>query len=83
MTTTVSLADIRQARAELEGISIYTPLEGARLVVEDVPLSFRCIDCGTPWNEDAALCPSCGSMHRETVAGMELDIESVEVEEQS
>lgn len=60
-----------------------TPLEGARLLVEDVPLSFRCIDCGTPWNEDAALCPSCGSMHRETVAGMELDIESVEVEEQS
>ena len=34
MTTTVSLADIRQARAELEGISIYTPLEGARWLSE-------------------------------------------------
>ncbi len=30
MTTTVSLADIRRAREELQGISIYTPMEGAR-----------------------------------------------------
>ncbi|MBL3538538.1 hydrogenase maturation nickel metallochaperone HypA [Aminivibrio sp.] len=58
-----------------------TALEGARLVVEDVPLSFRCRDCGTSWQEETVLCPSCGSIHRETVAGMELDIESVEVEE--
>lgn len=60
-----------------------TALEGARLVVEDVPLSFRCRDCGTSWKDESALCPSCGSIHRETVAGMELEIESVEVEEQS
>ena len=59
-----------------------TALEGARLVVEDVPLSFRCRDCGNEWQEENALCPACGSIHRETIAGMELDIESVEVEEQ-
>ena len=64
-----------------DAITPGTALEGARLVVEDVPLSFRCEECGTVWDEDAALCPACGSMHRETVAGMELDIESVEVEE--
>lgn len=58
-----------------------TPLEGARLTVTDVPLSFKCADCGTTWSEDEALCPTCGSMHRETVAGMEMEIESVEVEE--
>ena len=60
-----------------------TALEGARLVVEDVPLSFRCRDCGNSWQEETALCPACGSIHRETIAGMELDIESVEVQEQS
>lgn len=58
-----------------------TALEGVRLVVEDVPLSFRCRECGAVWEEESPLCPQCGSLHRETVAGMELDIESVEVEE--
>ncbi|MGI6252666.1 MAG: hydrogenase maturation nickel metallochaperone HypA [Aminivibrio sp.] len=64
-----------------ETVARGTPLEGARLVMEDVPIAYRCNECGTQWHDDSPLCPECGSMHKETVAGMELDIKSVEVEE--
>lgn len=57
-----------------------TPLSDAALVIEDVPLTQRCGECGVPWPEECVECPSCGSLRRETVTGMELEIHSVEVE---
>ncbi|MDI9370566.1 MAG: hydrogenase maturation nickel metallochaperone HypA [Synergistaceae bacterium] len=57
-----------------------TPFSDASLEIEEVPLTNRCGECGEPWAEDCASCPSCGSLKRETVTGMELEIHSVEVE---
>lgn len=64
-----------------ETVTKGTPLEGARLIVTDIPLEYRCRDCGQMWGEENGLCPACGSGSRETLAGMELEIESLEVEE--
>lgn len=61
-----------------------TPLEGARLVLEEVPLRKQCRACGRVWTEgDKALflCEYCGSADVELKEGMELEIESLEVEE--
>ena len=58
-----------------------TPLFGTVLEIEEIPLEWRCLDCGNRWLEDSGVCPSCGSIKRETLAGMELEIHSVEVEE--
>ena len=66
-----------------ETVTKGTELEGAELSIEDVPISFRCRDCGGCWGGDDPLCPECGSMHGETVVGNELEIESLEVEEQT
>ncbi|MDI9387610.1 MAG: hydrogenase maturation nickel metallochaperone HypA [Synergistota bacterium] len=57
-----------------------TPLSGAALEIEEVPLSWRCGECGSVWAEETGVCPLCGSFRRETVSGMELEIQSVEVE---
>lgn len=61
-----------------------TPLEGARLFLEEVPLKKKCKACGNVWTEgDEALflCEKCGSADVELIEGMELEIESLEVEE--
>ena len=64
-----------------ETVTKGTPLEGSRLIVTDIPLEYRCRDCGQMWGDENGLCPACGSGSRETLAGMELEIESLEVEE--
>ncbi|NLB84488.1 MAG: hydrogenase maturation nickel metallochaperone HypA [Synergistaceae bacterium] len=79
---------LRQVNPEImsfafETVTKRTPLEGARLIVADVPLEYRCRNCGQMWGEENGLCPACGSGSRETLAGMELEIESLEVEENS
>ncbi|GAB1399173.1 hydrogenase maturation nickel metallochaperone HypA [Aminivibrio sp.] len=77
---------LRQVNPEIlsfafETVTKGTPLEGARLFVTDVPLEYRCRECGQMWGEEDGLCPACGSPSRETLAGMEMEIESLEVEE--
>lgn len=61
-----------------------TPLEGARLFLEEVPLKKKCKTCGNVWTEGDEvlfLCEKCGSADVELIEGMELEIESLEVEE--
>ncbi|MBL3593625.1 MAG: hydrogenase maturation nickel metallochaperone HypA [Synergistaceae bacterium] len=60
-----------------------TPLEGACLDLVEIPLEAFCEACGHRWGpEDLVFfCPACGSVDVETVAGMDLDIASMEVEE--
>jgi hydrogenase nickel incorporation protein HypA/HybF len=62
-----------------ETVTKETSLAGAALVIEEVPLVWRCLDCGSEWKEDSGVCPSCGSFRREALAGTELEIHSVEV----
>lgn len=60
-----------------------TPFDGTKLVVERVPILIQCPACGKSWGEDqmGMVCPYCGSPDAQMVTGMELDIDSVEVED--
>ncbi|MDO9509393.1 MAG: hydrogenase maturation nickel metallochaperone HypA [Thermovirgaceae bacterium] len=59
-----------------------TALEGAELEIIELPLAGRCRACGYAWEEELFSCPKCGSSDSEITHGMELDIDSVEVEDQ-
>ena len=72
-----------------------TVCEGARLEQQRVAAILRCARCGSEWDpaplpaEDAQhliavprfRCPSCGDGNAEVVAGDELVVESIDVEE--
>ncbi len=58
-----------------------TVCEGARLEQVLVPALLRCGECGREWDpEDALFRCTCGGVG-EVVAGDELEVESIEVEE--
>jgi len=48
-----------------------------------VPAVLRCGPCAREWTIDvpAFRCPTCGGAHVEALAGNELEVESIEVEE--
>jgi hydrogenase nickel incorporation protein HypA/HybF len=60
-----------------------TLCDGARLEIEVVPATLRCADCGAEWELEQALfrC-ACGSSRVDVVAGNELEVESIEIEEE-
>lgn len=57
-----------------------TPLQGARLDIDEPGGRGRCVDCGTEFEvaDQFLLCP-CGSANVEVLAGQQLRIRSVEV----
>jgi hydrogenase nickel incorporation protein HypA/HybF len=65
-----------------ELVSRETLCEGARLEQELVPARLRCEGCAREWDpEDAWFrCTGCGGPG-EVIAGKELEVESIEVEE--
>ena len=59
-----------------------TLAESAQLEIETVPMTVRCVTCGTvkdPVREVCLLCPQCG-LPLEIVSGEELQVEYIEVE---
>jgi len=58
-----------------------TPLEGANLEINEVPIRQSCRSCSREWGGDQPLgrCSFCGSVEIDTVSGVELNIESLEV----
>ena len=57
-----------------------SPLEGAHLEVEEVPIRGRCMGCGQEfilanWMDD---CPLCRGARVEIISGKELDIVAIE-----
>ena len=60
-----------------------TPVEGAELVIEDVPAAGRCRACGEESVlEDFPLhCAVCGGLDVEVVRGEELLVDSLELED--
>lgn len=58
-------------------------LQGAELDIEPVPILVRCPRCGRTWGEErmSMLCPFCGSPDAQMEQGMELNIDSIEVED--
>ena len=59
-----------------------TELEGARLIMDMVPLEGVCHDCDRTFEiEDYAfVCPYCGCTSIETIAGQDLSIVEMEVD---
>ena len=60
-----------------------TPVEGAELVLEDVPAAGTCASCGsdTPLPVLPLACRRCGSRDVEVTQGEELRVEALEIEE--
>jgi hydrogenase nickel incorporation protein HypA/HybF len=61
-----------------------TAVAGARLVIEDVPLTVRCPDCREERVIDGPprlRCPVCGAETPEIVRGKELELHALEVTE--
>ena len=63
-----------------------TAAVGARLDLVVVPARLRCGGCGTEWDMDGTpefRCPRCTVGEVEVIAGDELEVDSIEVEEES
>ena len=60
-----------------------TPIEGAELAIEEVPVVIRCKDCQSQWtvNEPVFTCRQCGGGNIDILSGRELDIKSIELED--
>jgi hydrogenase nickel incorporation protein HypA/HybF len=58
-----------------------TPLYGADLNIEEIPIIARCSDCLIEWtiSEPVFRCRECGSGSLEIISGRELDIHSIEI----
>ena len=59
-----------------------TPLEGAKLLMDRIPLKGYCPQCEETFDikEFVFICPTCGSTSIETIEGQELSIVEMEVE---
>jgi hydrogenase nickel incorporation protein HypA/HybF len=60
-----------------------SPLENAEIVFELEDLKIKCLDCGKEairekWN---MTCPFCNSLHTEVIAGEEMFLKTLELEE--
>ena len=58
-----------------------TPLQGAELSIEEVPVAAKCKECNFQWivPEPAFICEKCGSGLINIISGRELDISSIEI----
>ncbi len=59
-----------------------TPLEGAKLLMDRIPLRGYCPQCEETFDikEFVFICPTCSSTNIETIEGQELSIVEMEVE---
>ena len=67
-----------------ELVTAGTAAEGAELVIEHVPAVGRCRDCGTEAELAAfpLLCPACGGFDLDLLAGEELLVDALELEDE-
>lgn len=66
-----------------EALTPETMAEGAELVINQVPAKSRCNDCGNEYDHDRfqMLCPACGSLSVELIQGRELQIDSIDCDD--
>lgn len=59
-----------------------TPFAEAKLVIESIPLSVRCPQCGETHSPDiwALACPRCITPEQDILAGTELELTSLEID---
>lgn len=60
-----------------------TPLEGAEMLIEEIPSIARCRACFYQWEVDGAafVCPECSSVELDMISGRELEVSSIEIAE--
>ena len=58
-----------------------TALEGAELVIDEIPVVAQCNECGVKWTIETPVfvCNHCKGTQIELLSGRELDIESIEI----
>ena len=58
-----------------------TDMENVRLVIREVPLGFRCMDCMHQFTAEEMVftCPKCGADGPMLTTGRDMNIESIEV----
>jgi hydrogenase nickel incorporation protein HypA/HybF len=61
-----------------------TSCEGAVLELEEIEARLRCTDCEREWAPEipAFRCPDCGSADVEVIAGEELEVQFIEIEDE-
>lgn len=64
-------------------VSRDSQVAGAKLNIEKIPVTASCNDCGNKWTitGPAFSCPACKGGAIRLTSGQELDIESIELEE--
>jgi hydrogenase nickel incorporation protein HypA/HybF len=64
-----------------EALIANTPLEGSRLIIEEIDVTGRCNSCcrQLAFDEPFFICPECGSVDIEIISGQELLIDTLEV----
>lgn len=67
-----------------ESLSVGTLFNGARLIVETLPISARCQACGQEFTSPALplVCPSCAGREVEVTGGDEVYLTSIDFEEE-
>jgi len=60
-----------------------TPLEGARLIIDQIPIQARCRQCDSDLRIESALfaCSACGSADLQMLSGTELKVVEIELNE--
>jgi hydrogenase nickel incorporation protein HypA/HybF len=59
-----------------------TPLEGSRLVIDEVPITLHCPMCGQDHTPESLLqlrCPQCETPAQDLIHGREIEITALEV----
>jgi hydrogenase nickel incorporation protein HypA/HybF len=62
-----------------------SPVQGARLELVEVPAKLRCEGCAHEWELEGIphfRCPGCGRADVSILSGNELEVESIEVEDE-
>ncbi len=61
-----------------------TAAAGAELAIEEIPVTAQCGDCGHQWEAETPvfICPACSSGKIELLSGRELNIESIEIDDE-
>ncbi len=67
-----------------ELVTVGTPVEGARLELREVPARVRCRACGAESEQDGfpLACGACGALDVAVIAGEELHVEELEIEDE-
>ena len=66
-------------------VSKDSAIAGAKLYIEEIPVTALCKSCDNHWTitGPAFSCPGCGSGKIVLISGQELDISSIEIEDDS